>query len=33
MQASDTTLWIVIGFLGQALFSALIRAGKQQADA
>jgi len=22
MQASDTTLWIVIGFLGQALFSA-----------
>jgi len=21
MQASDTTLWIVIGFLGQALFS------------
>jgi len=22
MQASDTTLWIMIGFLGQALFSA-----------
>jgi len=22
MQTSDTTLWIVIGFLGQALFSA-----------
>ena len=22
MQASDTTLWIIIGFLGQALFSA-----------
>lgn len=22
MQANDTTLWIVIGFLGQALFSA-----------
>ena len=22
MQASDTTLWIAIGFLGQALFSA-----------